>query len=57
MQSHLTRAKDVPLFLVIKKITRVLGPLCQEPGAEANIYIYFFYVLLATQVLDVEGGI
>ena len=37
-QSHLIRAKPSP---IIQVVTRVSETLCQEPGAEANIHVFY----------------
>ena len=39
-KSHLIRTKDTT---ITEEIPRVLGPLCQEPGAETNIYIFYYF--------------
>lgn len=40
-QSHLSRTKGAPSALIALEITRVLGALCQELGAETKIYFFF----------------
>ena len=40
------RTRDAPSI-----ITRVLGALCQEPGAETNTYI-FYYLTMANPVFS-----
>lgn len=34
------RTNDALSALIIQKITRISGALCQDVGAEANIYVY-----------------
>ena len=40
-QSHFIKTKDTLSALITQKFTRVLEVLCQEPGTETNICIFF----------------
>ena len=47
-KSPLVRTEDAPSALTAQESISVLGALCQEPGEETNIHIFFSYITLCT---------
>ena len=49
IKSHLIRTKDTP---ITQEIPRVLGALCQESGAETNMYTSY----ISQVMMEIETG-